>query len=111
MQQHSSDHHPIFEEDIATSVGDLSRAMEEGFYLMASELEDVEQSRAKVRDEISSATQQLLELEAEIGRVQSERDDACMRSQAYASVTRSMKEREEYLLCVKDGLLVDDTEG
>ena len=43
-------------EEIATQVGELSRAMEEGLYLMASEYEDVLLSRAQVQKDIGACS-------------------------------------------------------
>jgi len=90
-------------------VGDLARALEEGVYLMTSELEDIAQSRSSLQEEIAAATHKLAQLQAELVQVQGERDDAMTRAHAYAAVTRSMAEHERYLTLEKDGLLSDES--
>ena len=100
----------VAREEIATVVGDLSRAMEEGFYLMTSELEDVALSRAKTRQNIAAFTLELGQLEAEIAKVEKERDQAYACLQADAAIAWKMQERERYLSAQCDGLLLDDTD-
>ena len=100
----------VAREEIATVVGDLSRAMEEGFYLMTSELEDVALSRAKIRQNIAAVTLELGQLEAEIAKVEKERDEAYACLQADAAIAWKMQERERYLSAQCDGLLLDDTD-
>ena len=100
----------VAREEIATVVGDLSRAMEEGFYLMTSELEDVALSRAKIRQNIAAFTLELGQLEAEIAKVEKERDQAYACLQADAAIAWKMQERERYLSAQCDGLLLDDTD-
>ena len=94
--------------DVATAVGDLGRTLEEGVYLMTSELEDIALTRNGLQKEIGAATHKLAQLQAELVQVQGERDDAMTRAHAHAAVTRSMAEHERYLTLEKDGLLLDE---
>ena len=95
-------------QDVATAVGNLSRTIEEGIYLMTSELEDIAQTRSGLRVDIGAATRQLAQLQAELKKVQAERDDAIARAHAYTAVTQSMAEHERYLILERDGLLLDE---
>ncbi|EKX33398.1 hypothetical protein GUITHDRAFT_120402 [Guillardia theta CCMP2712] len=88
--------------DLGAVVSSLSRFMEEGTYLLVSQLEDVRQARKEVESESAGLQEECERMERELARLQSERDDAVARAAADAKIKLELAEQERKKQLRKD---------